>query len=204
MKNLKISTKIYLGFSCVLLLALIVAGVGLLGLKSAEETFATYRQLARQTNADGRVQANMLTTRIFAKNFVIDANRENIVGVQNRAQKTLELIRENRELGGSDTGRTILLSDLEESLKRYVDKFGEVTELQQERDDLVSNKLNKLGPEIEKQLTAIMTSALQDGDTRAAYEAGITLRSLLLGRLYANRFLIENDGASRARAIRIP
>jgi signal transduction histidine kinase/DNA-binding response OmpR family regulator len=202
MKNLKISTKIYLGFGCVLLLALIVAGVGLLGLNSAEGTFAEYRQLARQTNADGRVQANMLTTRIFAKNFVIDANRENIVGVQNRARKTLELIRENKELGGADTGRRILLSDLEESLKRYVEKFEEVTGLQEERDELVSNKLNKLGPMIEKKLTAIMTSALQDGDAKAAYEAGITLRSLLLGRLYANRFLIENDDASRARAIR--
>jgi len=202
MQNLKISTKIYLGFGCVLLLALIVAGVGLLGLNNAEGTFATYRQLARQTNADGRVQANMLTTRIFAKNFVIDANQENIVGVQDRARKTLELIRENRDLGGADAGRRILLSDLEESLQRYVDKFGEVTALQQERDDLVSNKLNKLGPVIEKNLTAIMTSALQDGDANAAYEAGITLRSLLLGRLYANRFLIENDDASRARAIR--
>tara|TARA_B100000676_G_scaffold307265_1_gene365311 strand:+ start:287 stop:2116 length:1830 start_codon:yes stop_codon:yes gene_type:complete len=47
-----------------------------------------------------------------------------------------------------------------------------------------------------------MTSALDDGDATAAYQAGITLRSLLLGRLYANRFLIENDDASRARAIR--
>jgi len=202
MQNLKISTKIYLGFGCVLLLALIVAGVGLFGLNNAEETFATYRQLARQTNADGRVQANMLTTRIFAKNFVIDANRENILGVKNRARKTLELIRENRELGGGDTGRRILLSDLEDSLQRYVDKFSEVTALQEQRDDLVAKKLNILGPKIERDLTAIMTSALQDGDARAAYEAGITLRSLLLGRLYANRFLIENDDASRARAIR--
>ena len=66
MKNLKISTKIYLGFSCVLLLALIVAGVGLLGLKSAEETFATYRQLARQTNADGRTDQPILPAADFA------------------------------------------------------------------------------------------------------------------------------------------
>ena len=75
MHNLKISTRIYLGFGIVLMLAVLVAGVGYFGLQNAEETFATYRKLARQTNADGRVQANMLTTRIFAKNFVIDANQ---------------------------------------------------------------------------------------------------------------------------------
>ena len=202
MHNLKISTRIYLGFGIVLMLAVLVAGVGYFGLQNAEETFATYRKLARQTNADGRVQANMLTTRIFAKNFVIDANQENITGVQQRAESTLKLIRENSDLGGADTGRRILLGDLESSLKRYVAQFKNVTALQQERDQLVSEKLNVLGPKIERNLTAIMTSASEDGDAAAAYEAGNTLRSLLLGRLYANRFLIENDEASRSRAIR--
>jgi signal transduction histidine kinase/DNA-binding response OmpR family regulator len=202
MQNLKISTRVYLGFGCVLLLAMLIAGVGYVGLENAEKTFATYRKLARQTNADGRVQANMLTTRIFAKNFVIDANQKNIEGVKQRAEQTLALIRENRDLGGSDTGRRILLGDLENSLNRYVAKFGEVTDLQKERDKLVSSKLNVLGPKIELNLTAIMTSASEDGDAAAAFEAGQTLRSLLLGRLYANRFLIENDAASNARAIR--
>ena len=133
MHNLKISTRIYLGFGIVLMLAVLVAGVGYFGLQNAEETFATYRKLARQTNADGRVQANMLTTRIFAKNFVIDANQENITGVQQRAESTLKLIRENSDLGGADTGRRILLGDLESSLKRYVAQFKNVTALQQER-----------------------------------------------------------------------
>jgi signal transduction histidine kinase/DNA-binding NarL/FixJ family response regulator len=202
MKNFRISTKVYLGFGLVLMLALVIAAIGYVGLRNADETFATYRKLARQTNADGRVQANMLTTRIFAKNFVINANRENIKGVQERAKRTLALIRENRHLGGADTGRKVLLGDLESSLQRYVAKFQEVTDFQTQRDELVKNQLNVLGPKIERSLTDIMTSASEDGDATAAYEAGITLRSLLLGRLYANRFLIENDEASRARAIR--
>ncbi|MBT7137471.1 MAG: HAMP domain-containing protein, partial [Rhodospirillaceae bacterium] len=202
MKDLKISTKIYMGFGCVLLVALLASVIGLMGLQNAEDTFSTYRKLARQTNADGRVQANMLTTRIFAKNFVIDANPENIAGVQKRAEQTLELIQENLKLVQGDSGRQILLIDLEENLKRYVNKFEEVTFLQKKRDELVSGTLNIVGPKIETNLTAIMTSALKDGDTAAAYQAGITLRSLLLGRLYANRFLIENNELSRARAIR--
>ena len=202
MNKLHISTRIYLGFGLVLVLALIIAGVGYFGIKQAEETFATYRTLARQTNADGRVQANMLTTRIFAKNFVIDANAENIEGVRNRAEKTLELIRESLNLTSLESGRHILIEDLEGNLQRYVEKFQEVTELQQQRNVLVNQKLNVLGPIIEKKLTEIMKSAVKDGDTDAAFQAGITLRSLLLGRLYANRFLIENSESSRARAIR--
>lgn len=202
LNNSKISTRIYVGFGFVLVLSLLIAGLGLYGLNNADLTFSQYRNLARQTNADGRVQANMLMTRIFAKNFVIDANQENIEGVRDRAEKTLELIRESVSLTNNDAGRQILIEDLEEDLQRYVEKFNEVTKLQDTRDDLVSNHLNVLGPLIEQNLTAIMTSALKDGDAEAAYQAGITLRSLLLGRLYANRFLIENNEPSRARAIR--
>jgi signal transduction histidine kinase len=202
MQNINISTKIYLGFGVVLLLAVLVAGVGYQGLKSAEQAFSSYRKLARQTNADGRVQANMLMTRIFSKNFVIDANQKNIQGVRYRANQTLELIQETRSLAGADSGRQILLEDLEANLTRYVSEFEKITVLQEQRNQIVRNQLNIHGPEIEQNLTAIMTSALADGDTDAAYQAGITLRSLLLGRLYANRFLIDNDESSRSRAIR--
>ncbi len=38
-----------------------------------------------------------------------------------------------------------------------------------------------------------MDSASQDGDIEAAYHAGKSLRSLLLGRLYVTKFLVENQ-----------
>jgi hypothetical protein len=48
----------------------------------ADKNFKTYRSLARQTNADGRVQANMLMTRLLAKDLVITASPDNIDGVR--------------------------------------------------------------------------------------------------------------------------
>ena len=60
----------------------------------------------------------MLMTRIFAKNFVIDANQSNIEGVEERAKQTLALIQENKNLAGKDSARQVLFEDLEESLQR--------------------------------------------------------------------------------------
>ena len=60
----------------------------------------------------------MLMTRIFAKNFVIDANQSNIEGVEERAKQTLALIQENKNLAGEDSARQVLFEDLEESLQR--------------------------------------------------------------------------------------
>ena len=200
--NLNITTKIYAGFGAVLLLVLLVASVGTLSLIEASDIFVKYRTLARQTNADGRIQANMLMTRIFAKNFVIDATQENVEGVKERAARTLEMIAESTALTEEGAARKLLVEDLQRDLRRYVSEFDKVTRWQSQRNDLVNAKLNALGPKTERALTEIMQSALKDGDTTAAYQAGVTLRNLLLGRLYANRFLIQNDDASVDRAMR--
>jgi len=85
LNRIKISTKVFSGFTLILILLLIISAVSLTSLISADRNFKHYRSLARQTNADGRIQANMLMTHIFAKNFVINASGNNIDGVEQRA-----------------------------------------------------------------------------------------------------------------------
>lgn len=198
--KINVSTRIFYGFGVVLALLLVIATISLVSLIGASGKFKAYRSLARQTNADGRVQANMLMTRIYAKNFVINASLDNIAGVEARAAKTLEMITEARELT-TDPGFLIILSNLDRELKEYIAEFSSVTEKQARRDQLVKETLNVVGPIIERNLTAIMASAFDDGDTEAAYRAGMTLRNFMLGRLYANRFLIQNDDSSYRRSI---
>jgi signal transduction histidine kinase/CheY-like chemotaxis protein len=198
LSNRSISTKVLAGFGLVILLLVGISIVSLISLTNADRHFKDYRALARQTVADGRVQANMLMTRIFAKNFVIDASPENIEGVEQRAKTTLEMIAQARELS-KDTGFQLVLDNLDRELRDYLTQFKKVTEKQVHRDTLVHDTLNVIGPQMEKDLTAIMESAFADGDTEAAYRAGMTMRNLLLARLYAGRFLIQNDKTSFQR-----
>jgi signal transduction histidine kinase/CheY-like chemotaxis protein/CHASE3 domain sensor protein len=194
----RISTKVLAGFGVVVALLVVISMVSLVSLMKANQHFKEYRSLARQTNADGRVQANMLMTRIYAKNFVIDANKANIEGVEQRAQATLAMITQAQQLTG-DTGFRLLFENLERELNGYITQFNKVTTLQEQRDALVNETLNVIGPQIEKNLTAIMESAFAEGDSEGAYRAGMTMRNLLLARLYAGRFLIQNDKASFQR-----
>ena len=92
-----------------------------------------------------------------------------------------------------------MLDGLDRELTEYISQFEIVTKKQEKRDELVKETLNVVGPTMERDLTSIMESAFQDGDTEAAYRAGITMRNLMLARLYANRFLIQNDEASYRR-----
>ena len=198
LKNTSLQIKVFIGFGLIVALLLIIAAQATTSLIRAYSTFTEYRALARQTNADGRIQANMLMTRIFAKNFVIDASEENIRGVEKRAKATIDMIAEAREL----TAEPKYLEEidlLDEQLKVYVNEFSRVTGKQAEREELVLKQLNVIGPETERQLTSVMNSAYAVGDVEAAYLAGMALRTLLLARLYVQRFLIQNDEGSHQR-----
>lgn len=193
-----ISTKVLAGFGVVIFLLIGISIVSFVSLLEANRHFKDYRVLARQTVAEGRVQVNMLMTRIFAKNFVINPSLENIKGVEKRATTTLEMIEVARRLS-TDTGFQLVLDNLSTDLESYLDHFEKVTEKQALRDTLVHETLNVIGPLMEKDLTAIMESAFTDGDTEGAYRAGMPMRNLLLARLYAGRFLIQNDQESFRR-----
>jgi len=198
LKNTSLQTKVFIGFGLIVALILIIAVQATTSLIRADSVFTQYRALARQTNADGRIQANMLMTRIFAKNFVIDASEENIQGVEKRAVATIDMIAEAREL----TRDPKILEEidlLDEQLKLYLNEFSKVTDRQVEREELVLNQLNVIGPETERYLTSVMRSANSDGDVEAAYLAGMSLRTWLLARLYVQRFLIQNDEGSHQR-----
>jgi CHASE3 domain sensor protein/HAMP domain-containing protein len=200
LNRIGITTKVFLGFGIVLLLLLAISIVSYVGLKDAELKLTTYRQLARQTNAEGRVQANMLMTRLYAKDFIISANTRNIDSVNERAQLTVEMLAEARTLT-TDQGYQLIIDNVDQELQSYIQYFEGVTELQARRDQIVSEVLNVVGPQMEQGLTSIMSEARDDGDIEAAYLGGITLRSLMLARLYANRFLIQNDDESYRRVI---
>ena len=194
----RISTMVFFGFGAVVTLLLIVTTVSLVSLLRADSNFKQYRALARQTNAEGRVQANMLMTRLFAKDFVISANRDNIEGVRERAAATISMIEEARELAAND-GYRLVIDGLARELNDYVAEFHNVTDKQAKRDELVQETLNVIGPQMEIGLTAIMESAYTDGSAETDFRAGMTLRNLLLARVYATRFLVQNDEASYRR-----
>ncbi len=194
-----ISSKVILSLGFIIVLLLGLSTVGLMALMEAEETFNTYRSMARQTNADGRIQANMLTTRLFAKNFIIDPSKASIEGVNDRARKTLKLITEAQEISTRDDYHDEM-ERMDLALNDYIINFKQVVTKQSVREELVLNVLNLSGPQMGRGLTEIMDTAFNDKDTDASYWAGMSLRSLLLARVYATRFLVSNDEASYTRA----
>lgn len=200
LKNVAISKKIFGGFGTVLVLLLIIASFSWFGLSGASSNFTKYRSLAIETNQAGRVQANLLLTRLNAKTYIKTPNEATIDAVKTRAAATLDLA---RDLEGMATSADYVerAKVIQEEMIAYSSAFENVTSEQAKRDDLVNNTLNVNGPQMERNLSAIMQSAFDDNDAASAFRAGKTLRSLLLARLYVFRYLTDNNQASYDRVM---
>ena len=92
LKSIRIGPKLYGGFGVVLALLIIIGVVAIIQLNSIGTTFGEYRGLARAANEIGRVQANMLQTRMGVKDFIIRGDQASMDTVLDRAAKAQEFI----------------------------------------------------------------------------------------------------------------
>ncbi len=206
LKRIRIGAKIWSGFGIVLALLLVVGAVGVTALWSGDAMVTEYRWLARSTNEVGRVQANMLMTRMNVKDFIIrhsDEEAEEVRGFQARTQtmieNTLGILDERRD-DPQTRARIDLMHDVEEGLGQYAAAFDRVVAFQHDRDRIYEEILRTDGPAAEAALNDVMTSAFRDDDASAAFHAGQAVRHLLLVRLYVTLFLTENTDAAIERA----
>ncbi|WP_051957788.1 HAMP domain-containing methyl-accepting chemotaxis protein [Desulfobacter vibrioformis] len=195
LKNVTLKTKLVAGFSVVIIMMLIVAGAGFIALKQAASGFGEYREMARDTNLAGRLQANMLEVQMNVENYLISGSDEALKNY-NARWALMSKFQAQAQEDIKDPKRAEKVDEIETLLKDYKKGFEAVTAHKARRNHLVNDVLNVNGPIMEKSLTQIMISANGDGDVTAAYNAGMTMRNLLLARLYMAKFLDTNDQAA--------
>jgi methyl-accepting chemotaxis protein len=195
---MKMRTRILSGFIVVIALMLVVGGLALLQFSEASKGFTEYRNLARDTNLEGRLQANMLMVRISAKNFIVNGTEEEKQQYEDYLQKMHEFLEESQsEIKAPE--RAALIDEIEKEVETYEAGFDQVVSYKAQRNDHVLNYLNLQGAAMENNLTNILISAREDGDDTASYHSAITMRHLLLARLYVVKFLDTNAQAEADR-----
>jgi len=89
---MKVSTMLAMGFGLVLTITIIIAVISYNGLGTAVEGFKEYRGLAKDTNLAGRVQANMLLVRLYAKDYILKKSDEAVTNFKDRYKTLHELV----------------------------------------------------------------------------------------------------------------
>ncbi len=200
MAQMKMRTKITSGFVLMIALLLLVSGVAVYFLNRASTDFIQYRQWAVDSNMVNELQENMLMVRMNVKDFLIRGEQSEVEEVNEYYEETTSFVEIAQE-DIIDPERIPLVDKIDEELKAYKGYFEQVVELQYQRDERVINGMDVVGPEIEEDLTAILTSAEEDGDMVAAYYSSLALRNIMLVRLYAFKFLDSNTKEDEQRVL---
>jgi len=191
-RDMKVGTKIKMGFGITIALLMLISIIGYYSLSNSSDGINRYRAIARNTNNVGRVQANLLTMRMNVKDFLITSSETDIKEFKEYFEITTTLAGETLEMINNPE-RKSKVREVQSIVKQYGEDFDKVVKFQELRNDQLENHANIYGPEMEKELTAILKSARRDSDMSAAYYASLATRNLILARLYVLKFLDNNQ-----------
>ena len=196
--NMSSGRKLFWGFAAVLLLLASVSAISYYVISSSSSGFSRYREMARDSNLAGRVQANMLMVRMNVKEFIITGKYRDLQEYADYYRKMTGFL-EEAQVEITKPERAKRIDSITEDLSIYVAAFEQVVTFRERRNDAVFKVLDVRGPYMEAKLTAIMTSAEESNDMAAAFHAGLAMKHLLLARLYVAKFLVNNDRRSVER-----
>lgn len=192
MKKLSLKTKIGGGFGLVLFLLAVVSFISWRGIDNMLDGFISYQGLAKDNNLASHLQTEMLMMRMNVKDFIITGSSKDIEQY-NHYLNLMDEYLEKARIEVQDPERAEKVAFISKEVAEYREAFEQVIIFKAERNQMVHEVLNVIGPENEQNLTAIMEMAENNGDVEIGFQAGMALRNLLLMRLYAVKFLDTND-----------
>lgn len=198
--NIKLTTKLYIGFAAVLILLSIVAVISVTSSINVQSMFAKYREIAKTSILLSNFQEDLMEARVASLKFRYTGQDREAKEV---AKNINEIYQDYDALKADGLDHSVVekLANSKQDLKAYEEAFKKVRALRLNRDKLVK-KLSNIGPEARKLISQVTNTAYQDGDIVAAYYGGQVNEALLLGRYYSEKFLLDNQQSSKERALK--
>lgn len=199
LSRLSIAGQIFSGFGVVIAIAVISGAIAIFSMIKFESSYAVFEDMAGDALLASEINADMAKALLNARKYLTSRDDADLL----TSRDFIRQVREGAAIAVEEIKapyRAERVALVVEGIERFSTGIDRVVELYAERDELVNNTLDKIGPEIRKGLTEIATSAANDGDHETAYLAGNMQENLLLGRLYVKNFLLNNNSEDIQRA----
>lgn len=188
----KLSTLINLGIGALIVLMLIANGFGLTGVTRGYDNFVSYRMLARLANESARVQINMMYIRLDVSRFIQFERDEYRVNVENRIEQLIGVFNKAKALTFEDNQRNAM-NEVGRLIDNYNSDFTHIVTKVNQQNLLVRERLDPNGIKMQKAINTIVDSAHEVNDVEVMFLADKTLKTLLIGRLYAVKYLAKKQ-----------
>ncbi len=197
--NLKIKTKILLGFASVLAILAAVGVQGYVLLNGVSNQFDAYAQRVNVVSVASDVDREFTDVRRLVREYTA-GGREDVAKATGEATK---LVRAKIEEGVALTKnpeRLKQFKEMSEQAAEYAKNFDKLVVLKREQDKLIHEVMDPSGTKLRERFGALAAAAAKAGDGNASALAGTGLESLMVFRLRVNKMLGRHEEAAAKAA----
>ena len=192
LKKLKIGQQLAIGFGLIIILLLVMAGTSLVSFYKSSDNFLHYQEYAIDGLISGQVEANILIANDAGNKFVQTREPKYYEEFQRRYALTLDITqKQNAHL--QDSERKAASDETLTLLANYKTLAETTFEKMAIRDKLLQETMSPSGKQMRRDLSDLMKLANEKYSLALTSLAGQAQEHLLLGRLYALKFLETNN-----------
>ena len=206
LNNIKISHKLILSFGLIIGLLLTISVAGYQGLSRSDKGFHEYRELARDSNLAGRLQANLLMLQSSFNRYLLTQSDAAFDEYHERMTLMHRFLDQSKvEIQKAD--RAQLIKEISGEVADYEETVEQMKGQILKRQKLFNEILVIRGPEMRKIVTQLRQEAYESNQPRLSHYAGNLQESLILGRFFLLKYLdsknSEDYRASRNQLVQV-
>jgi methyl-accepting chemotaxis protein len=191
----KISTKITLGFVCVLAILATVSAMAWSGFRSSADSFAGYEQRVLVVGIARDIDRSFLNLRRFVREYAITGHESDVDSAK-KEQTTLNAFLQQglREMQNPERHR--VLAEIVGLTDTYLKEFDQVTTRTRDQAMLVQSSLDPLGAVQRQNLAVLIGAATMAGDATVTALGNAAMTQFMIARLDVNKLIGRHDEAA--------
>ncbi len=199
MQRLNLAKQITVLAATLIAALAIMAAISLISTIRLSNSVLDYKVINAKSVLTADIVEDIAEARLAALRFRTSGSPEAAEDVISNIEEVTSVAKELRELAGEGDPVVDPVRSVEGNSISYRTFFEDTVAIRSQRNAAVA-ELSEAGRTARAQITEIMNSTFQAGNSEAAHFAGLLQQELLLGRFYAERFLLNNDDASLDRS----
>src|SRR5882724_4572382 len=197
--NMKLKTKVLLGFSSVLAIVGILGGTGYYSLTKVGGETKAYGHSQDIESTAVAIERDVSVLRRQAREF-LNTGSEDALSKFPEVKAALEATLQQADGRIQDADDRQKLQDLVNGYKEYLDGFQKAVDLKHEQKKLIEETLDKVGPATAADLEKLATDAAHADNSDASVLANAALYDVMKTHLYVNIVIGRHNADAQGKA----
>jgi methyl-accepting chemotaxis protein len=194
--NRRISTKISIGFACVLVVMAIISGKAYVDFGTVGKGFAAFQQRVSVVSIARDADRGFLAFRRFVREYAVTGEEKDVKDAMDR-RKVLNSTIEQGLKTIKNPERLAKMQQIRDEVATYAKDFDKLIFLRREQDKLTREVLDPSGIKMRTDIEQLQAlTVAKAGNSNVSTLAGEAMKQLMLARLSVNKLLGRHEQAA--------